>query len=96
MAPNRVTVNGKVCNIALALARGILNRAVRNNKVAHRSITLRKKTNGQSFLFMDCLKLFLTKQKIKIKIVTKIPRMKIVCETGRSLAQYLIMVSLEI
>ena len=61
MAPNRVTVKGKVCNIALAFARGILNSAVRNNNVAHRSIMLLKKTNDQSFLFMPCLKPFLKK-----------------------------------
>ena len=62
-----MTVKGRVCNIALAFARGILNKAVRNNNVAHKSTMLRKKTNGQSFLFIPCLKPFLIKHKTKIK-----------------------------
>ena len=95
IAPSSVTVNGKVCKIALALASGILNKALRNNKVAQTSNTLLSITRGQSFFSIDCLKALLLQQKNEIRITTKIPRIKITCNIGKLLAKYLISVSFE-
>ena len=49
-APKSVTVKGNVCKSALAFASGILNRAVKKSKVAHKSAAVLNNTKGQSFL----------------------------------------------
>ena len=74
----RVTVRGTVCNTAVAFAMGILNKAVKNSSVPHRSQIILRATREWSLLTNDFLNPPLTKQNTPIIKDANKPLMNIV------------------